>query len=97
MEMILLCFPFISSLLPCSLAWYWKGRDGFPWLLLSAIPAYPLTQYNMDRLAESIGGNPLGGSNCFMPYSFLQLVFSPSQIFAILFLRGMSSVKSGML
>ena len=62
MEMILVCFPFIVSVVPWALAEYWKKRSGVPWLLLSFLPAYPLIKYNINSVSESIGGNPMGGT-----------------------------------
>ena len=57
----------------------------------------PHQKNNLKAPTVYIACSNLGGRNCFMPYSFLQLVFGTRQIFAILVLRGISSVKNGML
>ena len=62
MEFVLTCFPFVTALFPCALAYFWKHRNGLPWLLLSALSTYPLIVLNVRRVAESIGGNPMGGT-----------------------------------
>lgn len=62
METLIFTFPLIVSFIPCALSYYWKGREGFPWLIISAFPAYPLIQYNFVQVSESLGASPMGGS-----------------------------------
>jgi len=62
MEVVLICFPLVTSMLPCTLAFLWKQRNGLPWFLLSVVSTYPIAVGYLRHVTEAIGGNPMGGT-----------------------------------